>query len=373
MRFFREETCKKVVWYTLFCLCAIGGGYLFCKVLFRVLLPFLLAWITAFCVQPAVRLLHRRTRLPKKLLGCIFALAVLFALGTICTLCIRRIWLELSQICAYLAAHGMEFADTIARHILTLQKHLPILKFFGEPDAQAVQIFCEARLSELLSAAVNRLPSFVSFFSKMIPDALLFTAVLIMAVFCFCADFSNFNASLLCHVPETFRLKLHKIKRHFVRCFCHVAKAYLILFAITFLQLWIGFLILRLPYALTLALITAFLDILPVLGVGTILLPFSLWMLFTGRISTAIGLLVLYLAITLLRQILEPKIVGSSIGLSAITTFISMYAGYRLVGVGGMILAPILVMLAKEVFAALSDVDVDPDVNSPSAPRTIQP
>ncbi len=364
MRFVREETCKKVVWYTLFGLCILGCGYLFCKILFRILLPFFLAWITAFCVQPAVRLLHRRTRLPKKLLGCIFALAVLFALGTVCALCIRRIWLELSQLCAYLAVHGMEFADTVARHLLTLQKHLPILKFFGEPDAQAVQTFCEARLSEFLSAAVNRLPSLVTFFGKMIPEALLFTAVLIMAVFCFCADFSNFNASLLRHVPETFRLKLHKIKRHFVRCFCHVAKAYLILFVITFAQLWIGFLILRLPYALTLALVTAFLDILPVLGVGTVLIPFALWMLFTGRVATAIGLLILYLVITLLRQILEPKIVGSSIGLSAIATLIAMYAGYRAVGVGGMILAPVLVMLAKEVFAALTDVD-SPSEDSP--------
>lgn len=103
--------------------------------------------------------------------------------------------------------------------------------------------------------------------------------------------------------------------------------------------LFIGLLILQVKFAIVAAILIAFLDMLPFFGTGTALIPWAVFEFFSGDIQYAVGLVILYLVTQLVRRIIEPKMVGDSIGMNPLLTLIFMYVGYRISGVLGMILA----------------------------------
>lgn len=113
------------------------------------------------------------------------------------------------------------------------------------------------------------------------------------------------------------------------------------LFLLTFAELSIGFLILRIPYAILLGLAITLFDILPVLGTGGFLLPWAAILFLIKNTPLAVGILVLYLIITVVRNIMEPRLVGKQIGLHPLATLMAMFLGLKLVGIVGMFLFPI--------------------------------
>ena len=131
-------------------------------------------------------------------------------------------------------------------------------------------------------------------------------------------------------------------------------KAYLMILFITFLQLLVGFLCLKIPYALTLAAIIDMIDILPVFGVGTVLVPWAALLLIQGEVYTGIGLLIVFAVIWVVRQVIEPKIVGHSIGLPPLVTLMGMYIGYKFMGFAGLFVFPLVLILFKN----LNDIGV---------------
>ncbi|MBQ9151486.1 MAG: AI-2E family transporter, partial [Clostridia bacterium] len=126
----------------------------------------------------------------------------------------------------------------------------------------------------------------------------------------------------------------------------------LLLGLLTFCLSFIGLALLRVPYAFILALLLAVVDLLPLLGTGIILIPWALVCLLLGQVKLGIGLLVLYAVATLVRQILEPKLIGDGLGLHPLVSLLSMYAGLRLFGVWGMILAPLVAAGVRAVVGA---------------------
>jgi predicted PurR-regulated permease PerM len=124
-------------------------------------------------------------------------------------------------------------------------------------------------------------------------------------------------------------------------------KSYMIIMIITFFELFAGLSILKVNYALPIAAIVAFLDILPVLGTGGIIIPWSIVELILKNYFLGFGLLILYVAVTVIRNVLEPRIIGHQIGLHPIITITAMYAGLRLFGFGGLFLAPVVVITVK--------------------------
>ena len=109
----------------------------------------------------------------------------------------------------------------------------------------------------------------------------------------------------------------------------------------------LGFLILRIEYVFLLALVVALLDILPILGVGTVLLPYAVISFLGGNTPLGVGLLILYAVITVIRQTVEPHLVGKSLGLHPILMLFALYAGIRLFGIIGILAGPLLVLLLK--------------------------
>ena len=127
-------------------------------------------------------------------------------------------------------------------------------------------------------------------------------------------------------------------------------RAYILLLSLTFCELFIGFAILKVPYPLLLALLTALVDILPILGVGAILVPWGLFeILIFKDIFTGVGLLIIYVIVAIIRQITEPKVVAGSLGLHPLLTLAAMYIGLKVFGILGMILGPILLLAFRPI------------------------
>jgi predicted PurR-regulated permease PerM len=144
-----------------------------------------------------------------------------------------------------------------------------------------------------------------------------------------------------------------KTKKLFGDILGKMLKSYATLIFITFCEVSIGLNILKLigvydgGYIIALSVVTAIVDILPVLGTGTVLIPWAVFNLFTGNIGLGIGLIVLYALITVIRQILEPRLVSMNVGIHPAVTLLGMYLGVRLFGVLGIFILPITFFLIK--------------------------
>ena len=129
-------------------------------------------------------------------------------------------------------------------------------------------------------------------------------------------------------------------------------RAQLIIMTIVFTILLIGFSILGVKTAVLFAFIIAVIDMIPILGTGTVLLPWAVISLLQSNYKLAVGLVIIYLVVLLTRQLIEPKIVGSQIGLHPLATLLAMYTGYKLIGMFGMILGPITAILIVSLVRA---------------------
>ena len=129
-------------------------------------------------------------------------------------------------------------------------------------------------------------------------------------------------------------------------------KAQLTLISITTVIILIGLLILRVDYAITIALVTGLVDILPYLGTGLIFVPWIIYELITGNINFAIGLGVLYIIVLVQRQIMEPKVLSSNIGMDPLATLISLFVGFKLIGFLGLIIGPVTLVILTTLHKA---------------------
>ncbi len=162
-------------------------------------------------------------------------------------------------------------------------------------------------------------------------------------------DYHNVLSFILRQVPDR-----HSETISFVRSICtntlfKLLRAYGLLMFITFVELSIGFTLLRIPYALLLAALIALVDILPVLGTGTVLVPWAFIALIMGEVKMFIGLGIIYIIVTIVRNVLEPRLVSMQIGLNPLVTLFFMFLGLRAIGLLGMLLFPLIVMVLVQL------------------------
>ena len=174
-----------------------------------------------------------------------------------------------------------------------------------------------------------------------IPGALITIIVTIVSSFYIAADYQTVAAFLKKLIPAAHRDKVVQLVDYAKTAVLAYIKSYSIMFCITFAELWLGFVILDIPYELALAFAIAFFDLMPILGVGGILMPWGTIALLMGNFKIGLGIWGLYLGITAVRNFVEPKLVGHQIGLHPLATLIAMVVGLKLAGLAGMLLLPI--------------------------------
>lgn len=335
-----------------------------------ILLPFFLAYLLSRGVRPLSRRLSQKTKIPR---GVSAAVMVVLATAILSALVVGGVWRgirELARLAEELAAdtEGLTGAvESILSRIRSLSSHIPFLRRFEDAPfyddlCNAVDGWVEAGVARITEAITARLPDAAMNVAGFVPAAFIFVTVTLLACYYFTADegrlrqgVSAFFARL---TPAPLRDRLPPIGRRLRRLGRQYLRACLLLGLMTFCLSFIGLAILRIPYAFILALLLATVDLLPLLGTGIILIPWAVICLILGQVKLGIGLLVLYGVTTLVRQILEPKLIGDGLGIHPLLSLFSMYAGLRLFGVWGMILAPLVTAGVRAVFGADRDAAV---------------
>ncbi len=228
---------------------------------------------------------------------------------------------------------------------------VPILEFLGSFTDNVVKLIIDfanniaADFTSNLTSAVGFVTSIVS----SLPNVFLFIVALILSTMFITRDMQGIKAFAYMQLPERIRMALFEAREFLILTIFRYIKAYAILITLTFCELSVGFLIMGLNYPFLIALVIAVVDILPVFGCGTILLPWAVISLVNSDLKLAISLVILYLIITVIRQVVEPKIVGSQIDLSPLITLFCIYVGFQAMGVLGMFIFPILLIILRKL------------------------
>ena len=332
----------------LFC-CAVGilGLYLLIRYLLPILLPFLFGWSLALLVRPLAYTIGQRTRIPNRVLRLALLLLLVLALATGIWLIGARLLREGIALLSRLAESPTFFSD-MARGLSHLPERLQgVVSSF--PFAEEIMRMWRSAMASLTEEALSRLASAVPtlIYRAMVslPRAVLFLLSTVVSAVWFCLDLEEIHRAVLSLFPAPMKEWVRRFKDGAFTAAARYVRAYLTLMAITAGELLIGFLILRVEYALLLSVLFAFVDILPVLGVGTMLVPWSVMCLVSGQTYRGAGLLVLYLITLIVRQVAEPRILGAHLGMHPILTMLALYGGFYLFGVWGMLLAPAVASL----------------------------
>jgi sporulation integral membrane protein YtvI len=185
-----------------------------------------------------------------------------------------------------------------------------------------------------------------------LPHAVLFCVTTVLAVFFALASYPAVTSFLRRQFSPARWSRLRGVRDTLFSTLGRWLRAQCILVLVTFAQLLAGFLLLRQPYAVLLAALIALIDALPVLGTGTVLLPWAALLLLAGNVPRAVALAALYAVAALVRSSLEPRIMAAQAGLPPLAALAAMYVGFRTLGVGGMVLLPVLLLLVKRLHDA---------------------
>jgi sporulation integral membrane protein YtvI len=210
-----------------------------------------------------------------------------------------------------------------------------------ESGAQKFNDIAEEVISAIISSASSALPGVLSSIVSALPGLFLGLAVTIISAFYFTLDREKIKRTASELLPSSLRTRLPRIRSEAGRGAAKYLRAYSLIMLITFGEIFLGLSLLGVEYSFLIALVTAVIDILPILGVGTLLIPWAVISFLTNNYFMGVGLLILYAVIMVVRQIIEPKILGGSLGVHPLLTLAALYIGYRLAGFTGMLIAPL--------------------------------
>ena len=348
----------------LFCIAfAAVAIYLIFKYVFFIFLPFIIAWGLSLIINPISTRLSKKFGIKKRPLSAILMSLLLTFVFLMLGWGISRLIIEAERLLEWIAADNGSLGDGIASLFDDMSsKNIPLIDNLMELEQfrefwENIDVIISGAISEAISSLTKSIPVTVINILRQLPAFLLFVIVTIISCFYFSLDLDKIHSALTSLLPISFQEKLPTIKKRVFGTAAKYLRAYLLLLFLTFGELLVGFSILGVSYPLLIAFLIAIVDILPILGVGTVLIPWAIIeLMFTKDLFTGIGLIIIYIVVTVVRQITEPKVVAGSLGLHPLVTIISMYAGFKLIGIFGMILGP---MTALAIKSLLKNNDVD--------------
>lgn len=314
--------------------------------LLRFFMPFVIGWIIAWIANPLVRFFEKRLKIVRKhgtwlvivgalalvIAACYFAIVILVREGVSF---VKSLPLYYSAIVEGFRDIGNNLSGVFAK--LPPDLSAGITEFFVNIDSY---------IGDLISTLGVPTLSVAGDIAKNIPNLLVQTIFMLLSAYFFIADKERISTGIRKIVPQSFMDSLAWIKRMFSKAVGGYFKAQFKIMGVIAAILWIGFLILRVEYAILWAVLIALLDFLPFLGTGTAIWPWAAFQLMTGDYYMVVGLMIIYLICLLVHQMLQPKFVGDTVGMDSMTTLFFMFIGYRLSSVFGMIIAvPIGIIL----------------------------
>ena len=302
-------------------------------------MPFVVGWILALLANPLVRFLERRVKLVRRhgsMLIIIAALAIVIGLFYGAGLLVYR------EMGSFLADAPEIYQSVIAEIENALQNGRKLAEYFPQnlqPPLLAFSDNLDGLFGKLVSRAAEPTVQIAGHVAKSIPNLLVNMVIIILSSYLFLADQESIMRWLKGHLPAFIFRYIEYMKRDAKGVIGGYFLAQFRIMCVVALILAAGFLVLGVRYGVLLAFLTAILDFLPIFGTGTVLFPWAVVKLFAGEYAYATGLILLYILTQVVRQIIQPKIVGESMGLPPLMTLFLLYLGFKLRGLTGMILA----------------------------------
>lgn len=338
---------KKFIVNTTYFALIIAILYLVFTYVIGYMLPFIIGFIIAYSLNPLIKLIVKKTPLKRGLVASFLVLLIYLFLGFLA-------WLLISQLIvfgqAFLKNLPNLYENQIKDNILNFNTWVRTL-IESAPPAWQSEIF------RIEQSVITNIEEFIVSISK--SGVLYLTtipgkapAILIAFLFTILAsiftsiEYPNVTNFIMNQLPTRTRILIREIKRIFVDTIFNFIRAYLKIMLITFAMLFIGFSIIGIENALLIAILIAIFDILPVLGTGGILIPWSIIALLQGNTQLALAIIIIYIIITVVRHLIEPKIIGDQLGLNPLVAITAIYVGFLLFGVMGMLITPIVTQIA---------------------------
>ena len=355
------EKRKSFIINFVYAVICVGLFYVFIKYCLGTLVPFIIAFVLAYALQRPIKWVQKKLHLKSHgIISFLLVLLVVCVVFGALSIAVLVLFNEMKDFASYLTTQFSsidELIVTLENYAMGVIVRLPegIRGTVGDYVTNAFDSLGKGQ-SELdlsmLSAPLSGAWSVV----KSLPSTILSVVVAVVSCFFMASDYDKVKELFLSFFSENKRKYIIKTKRTATKAIGKLFKAYVTIMAITFAEMFLGLFLLKLigvydgSYIAIISFVTCIIDIIPVLGTGTVLIPWAVYNLVFGNFGMGIGLLVIYAAITVIRQIVEPKLVANEAGLPAIVTIMAMFLGVRIFGAFGIILLPFTVIIIKLLY-----------------------
>ncbi|NBI28236.1 sporulation integral membrane protein YtvI [Chengkuizengella marina] len=320
-------------------------GLAFLYALFTIGFPFLLAALIAIFLEPLNQLLIKYARFNR--LTSAITTSTLFTLSLIGVsyLLVMKVYSEFMQFINKVSTlfTDEKFYDNL-RDYFEMEIITLIPPGFEDQYTTWINKGIDV-LTTTIPKVITQISTIASKFPNIFFDLFIDYIVFSVAVYLFSFSLPMMKKSFLSIFDEKWRDNVDNVLMNLRSSIFGFIRAQVILSSLTYIVALTGLLILGVDYALVIALLIIFVDLLPILGTGSFIMPWAVYNFIIGNIFVGIGLVILFLAITVFRRIVEPKILGKSIGIGALSALISLYIGFKLMGLAGLFLGPLVVIL----------------------------
>lgn len=314
------------------------------------LMPFIIALVIAVLIEPVVNFFEIKIKLKRSWAVLVSLILAVGGFFYIVSALIVKIIEEISGLYPRMMAYSdqaiNQFIIAISDfRIFYLQLDLPLeVQEALQDNLESIIIF----LKSFMETTVNNMVQILT----ALPNMFIFIMIATVATYLIIKDRALIKTFIFSFIPSAAQSQTRQIFAQLFQALAGFFKAYSILISITGIITIIGLKILGIEYFLTIGILTGLLDILPILGPGTLFVPWIIWELLAGHTQMSVSLLILYIIISAVRQFAEPKIVGDNIGLHPLATLMSLYIGLKLGGVAGMIAGPVLMVIIIACYQA---------------------
>ncbi|HIX28617.1 MAG TPA: sporulation integral membrane protein YtvI [Candidatus Blautia stercoravium] len=333
-----KKYAKSILVFLITLAAAVAGVFIGIKFL-GFFMPFVIGWCIALIANPLVRMLERRLKVARKHTSMLLIIAVLA--GIVCG--IYFVGVKTAEETRSLIDQAPEIYVGIRQDFHEAGNNLSQLIDEMPESVQTSIEEAQTNIGRITGEAVRKISQITvdqaGDFAKNLPSILISIIFTILSAYFFIADRDKILEFGRANTPALIQEKWKILSDSFKQVFGGYFKAQFKIMGIIGVILFVGFLIMQVKFAALVAILIAFLDMLPFFGTGTALIPWALFKIISGDLQYAVGLIILYLVTQLVRRVIEPKMVGDSIGVNPLLTLIFMYTGYRISGVLGMILA----------------------------------
>ena len=344
----------KFLVYSLFAAMIVLILYFLGKYVVGLFTPFIISWIIATMLQPIINWFDSHTKIPRKVTTIILVVLLTLALIGLSYLLIDRAISELTNLVDYIGEQIKKMQndrDLVSKYIKKIASYVPFVDVTKQLENYWDNI--NSRIFSLLSDNATAITSVIIPFLTnalfLILDWFLVFVIILVSTFYFACDYKKIVQFASMQMSDNVRHYVRLVKNEFLNTTGKYLKAYGLIMFITFLELFVAFYLIGINYSLLLAFIISLIDILPILGVGTVLIPWGVILLISKNYFTGIAILSAYLIITIIREIIEPRIVGKYIGLYPLVTLVAMYVGLKAFGVLGLFAFPVISIILKKL------------------------